>query len=334
MVSFKVFKGSKDGSIVESETKKPDLSGDQVLVRVTASGLCGTDLHYKTQDMVLGHEGAGVVEAVGPDVKSLKAGERVGWGYEHDSCGLCDKCLSGEETYCPDRQMYGLADLDQGSFASHAIWREAFLFRIPDGLEDKDAAPLMCGGATVWNSFQMYDIPSTATVGVLGVGGLGHLAIQFAAARGCDVAVFSGSERKRDEALKLGASRFYATKGKKELDVEGRLLDVLLVTTSAQPDWSLYLPILNAGATIFPLSVAEGNLEIPYMPLILNGIRIQGSVVAPRHILRSMLDFAARHRIKPVTQTFPLTKDGIEKAIKTLEDGEMKYRGVLLPQRE
>ena len=124
--------------------------------------------------MVLGHEGVGVVEAVGPDVKVLKKGDRVGWGYEHDSCGHCDQCLSGRETYCPERKMYGLADFDQGSFASGAVWREAFLFKTPDGLSDEAAAPLQCGGATVFNALYSYDIKPTETVGVMGVGSLGE----------------------------------------------------------------------------------------------------------------------------------------------------------------
>lgn len=110
------------------------------------------DLHYKHADMALGHEGVGVVEAVGPQAKFLKIGDRVGWGYEHDSCGHCEQCLKGAETFCPDRAMYGFADLDQGSCASGAVWREAFLFPIPEGISDEAAAPLMCGGATVWNA--------------------------------------------------------------------------------------------------------------------------------------------------------------------------------------
>jgi NADPH:quinone reductase-like Zn-dependent oxidoreductase len=101
------------------------------------------DLHYQKADMALGHEGAGVVEAVGPDSKVLKVGDRVGWGYVHDSCGHCLECLQGWETFCPERQMYGYADLDQGSFASHAVWRESFLFKLPDGLSDVEAAPLV-----------------------------------------------------------------------------------------------------------------------------------------------------------------------------------------------
>lgn len=241
VISFTVFKGSKDGHIIKSTTKRSDLIGDQVLLRITCSGLCGTDEHYRNQDMVLGHEGAGVVERTGPAVKHLKAGDRVGWGYEHDCCGACQQCLSGRETFCPERAMYGEADLDQGSFASHAVWREAFLFKIPDGLKDEEAAPLMCGGATVFNALHMHGVPSTARVGIIGVGGLGHLAIQFAANMGCEVVVFSGTDSKKDEALRLGAKEFYATKGAKELKV-AKTIDYLLITTSFQPGKSVKPP--------------------------------------------------------------------------------------------
>lgn len=263
MPSFTVFKGSKGGAITQATTSKPELTGDQVHLRVTASGLCGTDIHYREADMALGHEGVGVVEALGPDCKVLRKGDRVGWGYQHDSCGHCQQCLSGQETYCPQRKMYGMADLDQGSFATGAVWREAFLFQIPDDMSDAEAAPLMCGGATVFNALRGFNALATETVGVMGVGGLGHLAIQYAAKMGCKVVVLSGSDRKKDEAMKLGAREFVATKGAKELKVS-RPLDRLLVTTSAQPDWSLILPILAPGATIHPLSVAGGDLSVPY----------------------------------------------------------------------
>ncbi|KAI1844438.1 hypothetical protein JX265_010068 [Neoarthrinium moseri] len=332
MPTFTVFKGSKDGLPKKSTTTKPDeLTRDQVLVRVTVSGLCGTDLHYKTDDMALGHEGVGVVESVGPDCKVLKKGDRVGWGYEHDSCGHCHQCLTGNETYCPERAMYAYADRDQGSFASHAVWREAFLFKIPDALSDEAAAPLQCGGATVWNALRAYNAQPTETVGVMGVGGLGHLAIQFAAKMGCRVIVLSGSDSKKAEAERLGAHEFIATKGKKELSVS-RPLDRLLVTTSAQPDWSQLLPIMAPGATIHPLGVAGGNFEIPYMPMLLAGISVQGSVVAPRHLHRQMLEFAALHGIAPVTETFPMTEEGIKEAMDRLENGNVHFRAVLKAQ--
>lgn len=332
MPSFTVYKGSKDAKIIKSQTTRPDLENDQVLVKITASGLCGTDEHYKEADMALGHEGVGLVEELGPNVKDLKKGDRVGWGYEHNSCGRCEKCLTGRETYCPERELYGMANLDQGSFASHAVWREAFLFKVPDELTDAEAAPLMCGGATVFNALRAYDVRPTDRVGVMGVGGLGHLAIQYAAKMGCDVCVFSGSDSKKDEAMKLGAKEFVAMKGKDEISVS-RKIDVLLVTTSVSPDWKIMLPVLNSNATIFPLTVSSADFSFPQMALIANGITVQGSIVAARQVHRDMLAFSALHGIKPINMEFPLTESGIEEAMATLRDGKMRYRGVLKPQQ-
>lgn len=227
--------------------------------------------------------------------------------------------------------MYASADLDQGSFASHAVWREAFLFPLPDGLSDEAAAPLMCGGATVWSALTSYGVRPTETVGVFGVGGLGHLAIQFCAKFGCRVVVLSGSDRKRAEATRLGAHEFVATKGAKEIKVAHKL-DRLLVTTSAQPDWDLLMPIMQPGSTIHPLSVSGGSFSIPYMPLIAQGITVQGSIVAPRQIHKDMLEFAALHNIAPVIEEFPLTEEGIKEAMDKLERGEVTFRAVLKPQ--
>ncbi|KAI2780669.1 GroES-like protein [Daldinia loculata] len=331
-ITFTVFKGDKSGAPKKATTTKPEkLTEDYVLVKVTASGLCGTDLHYKTDDMVLGHEGVGVVESTGPACKFLKKGDRVGWGYEHDSCGHCQLCLSGSETYCPERATYGFADRDQGSFASHAVWREAFLFKIPDEMTDEDAAPLQCGGATVFNALHAYNTTQVETVGVMGVGGLGHLAIQFAAKMGCRVVVLSGTDSKKDQAMRLGAHEFIATKGKKELKPL-RQLNRLLVCTSAQPNWEQIIPILAPGAWIHPLSVDEGNFEIPYLPLLFGAITIQGSIVAPRYIHQRMLEFAALHKIKPVVQIFPMTEAGIKDAMEKLEQGKVHFRAVLKPE--
>ena len=149
MASITVYKGSENGAIVEAKVEKPKLKADEVLLQVTHSGLCGTDVHYKGADMVLGHEGVGVVEAVGSGVTLFKKGDRAGWGYNHHCCGHCEQCLSGNDVYCPERQMYGDADLDQGSMASHATWSESFLFHIPEEMASDHAAPLQCGGVTV-----------------------------------------------------------------------------------------------------------------------------------------------------------------------------------------
>ncbi|KAJ5787861.1 hypothetical protein N7457_002851 [Penicillium paradoxum] len=329
-ISFTVYKGSKDG-IIQAETQRGDLKRDDVLVRITHSGVCGTDAHYQTADMALGHEGTGVVEATGPEANILKKGDRVGWGYQHDCCGHCRQCLSGWETLCSERKMYAFADTDQGSFGSHAVWREAFLFKVPDNISNEDAGPLMCGGSTVFNALHVAQVRPTARVGIVGVGGLGHLAIQFAAKMGCQVVVFSGTDSKKEEATKLGAGEFYATKGAKELKVKAPI-DNLIVTTSSQPDWQLYLNIMAPNGVISPLSVDAGELKIPYMPLLLNGLRIQGGIVSSRQVHRDMLEFAAFHNIKPVKMTFPMTVDGIKESLKTLEEGKMRYRGVLVAQ--
>ena len=266
---------------------------------------------------------------------SSDSGDRAGYGYLHDSCGHCEQCLTGKETFCPAKVMYGLADLDIGSMASHTVFREAYLFKIPDAIPNEYAAPLMCGGATVFNALEMYGVRPTDRVGIIGVGGLGHLAIQFAAHMGCEVVVFSGTDGKKAEAMKLGAMEFHAMKtvaGPEQLQSTVKPLNHLLVTTSAKPDYGLYASILSPGATIFPLSVAEGNFEFPYMPLLMAGLRVQGSVVAPRAIHHKMLEFAAVHRIRPMIQEFPLSKEGIEEAFDHLEHGEMRYRGVLVAQ--
>jgi D-arabinose 1-dehydrogenase-like Zn-dependent alcohol dehydrogenase len=281
--------------------------------------------------MVLGHEGVGIVESVGPDTKYLKKGDRVGWGYETDSCGHCHECISGEEIFCPERAMYSEANLDQGSFASGAVWREAFLHHIPDAITDEAAAPLQCGGATVFTA--LYDVKPNEVVGIMGVGGLGHLAIQFAAKMGCRVVVLSGTDSKKAQALELGAHKFVAMKDPDTKELESLWpLSRLLVTTSAQPAWDTLLPMMAPKSRIYPLSVSAGNLVIPYMPLISKGIRVQGSLVATRTVHREMLAFAAVHGVRPVIQTFPMTEEGIKEALDKLDKGKVQYRAVLVAQ--
>lgn len=331
MPSFKVYRGTAEG-IQEGQTTRPELTGDQVFVKLSASGLCGTDLHYRAAGIVLGHEGAGVVQQIGPDVKHLKVGDRVGWGYQGDSCGLCEQCLSGNDEYCPDREIYGEASLDQGSLGEAVVWREAFLFKIPNNISDTDAAPLMCGGATVWSALHKYGLSSTSTVGVIGVGGLGHLAIQFASKLGMNVVVLSTNESKRDEVFKLGANRFVNTSGAEAIDIGPTKLDALIVTASVDIKWETYMPLLKPQAMILPLTVHFGNFSMPAFPMIGNGLRVQGTVIASRLELKRMLDFASRHNIRPVTMLFPLNKVGIEDSIKTLSEGKMRYRGVLVAQ--
>lgn len=189
----------------------------------------------------------------------------------------------------------------------------------------------MCGGATVFHVLRSFDIKPTHRVGVIGIGGLGHLAIQFASKMGCEVVVFSGTEAKKEEAMRLGAHQFVATKGRSSLEI-GKKIDHLLVTTSSPPDWKVFLPLMAPRGAMYPLSVSGEDLKVPYQTLIDRELRVQGSLVAPRQVHREMLAFAALHGIKPIVEEFEMTVDGIEDAMGRLREGRMRYRGVLVAQ--
>ncbi|KAF8558173.1 GroES-like protein [Imleria badia] len=327
-LDYTVYKGHQSGKIVKSSGHKDTLAPDEVLLKITHAGLCGTDEHYKSADMVLGHEGVGIVEKVGTEVDTFKAGDRAGWGYLHNCCMHCDQCLSGNEMFCVQRAMYGDANLDQGAFASHAVWKAPFLFHIPDSIPSAAAAPLMCAGSTVFNPLYTY-VHSTDRVGVVGIGGLGHLAIQFASKMGCEVVAFSSSDNKKEEAKKLGATEFYATKGVTKLEI-GRRVDHLIITTASLPDWNLLLPVVEPRGSIYPLTVSEQDLVLPAMAVLGAGLRIQGGLPCPRGSHVKMLRFAALHGIQPVIEEFPMSVDGIEQAMAKLEKGKIRYRAVMV----
>ncbi|KAH7400248.1 chaperonin 10-like protein [Cadophora sp. MPI-SDFR-AT-0126] len=333
MPSFTVFRGSEGRAIIQDTTTK-DIGAYDVLIETTHSGVCASDENYRRKDMVLGHEGAGIIKQVGNKVTKFKIcrGDRCGWGYQHSCCSQCKQCLRGTEIFCPKKTLFGFHDFDQGSFGTGAVWNEDFVFHIPDGLINAEAAPLMCAGSTVWNALQMYPVKSTDRVGIIGIGGLGHIAIQFASRMGCDVVAFSESENKHEEALRFGAREFYPTNGVERLDI-GKPLDRLLVTSSAQPNWELYMGwtgLMEPHGIIYPLSISFAPLSVPYMGLLSSGLRIQGSLIASRGSHIEMLEFAARYGIKPMLEEFPLTEDGITGCMQKLKNGEMRYRAVLV----
>ncbi|KAF5348668.1 hypothetical protein D9758_006803 [Tetrapyrgos nigripes] len=323
------FRGSLSGEIVKKISTHQPPKSDEVVVRVTHSGLCGTDVHYRKTDMVLGHEGVGIVQEVGSACTNLKIGDRVGWGYPNFTCGLCSVCLQGQDVYCPNAQYFGIADYEMGSLSSLVVRKEQWLFKIPDEMSSEDAAPLMCGGATVFTPTMDFVKPYDR-VGVVGIGGLGHLAIQFASKIGAEVVVFSGSEDKREEAMKLGAKEFYATKRVDDYTTFGmKSIDRLLITTSAKLNLSVFYPILSTMATILPLTVSDGELTAPYMPTLIQGHKIIGSKLATRHMQYKMLEFAGRNQIHAMVEKFPMTVEGVNAAVHRLQSGKMRYRGVL-----
>lgn len=229
---YRVFRGV-DGAIKPSSTQKPPLGPKDILVKITHSGVCATDLGYVPYGIALGHEGVGIVEAVGSDVTQFKVGERAGGGYHRNSCGHCNYCLTGQDIWCYERSVFGENDYHNGTFGEYYIGKETYLHKIPEGMASEHAAPLQCAGATTYNALVQVVKPGDR-VGIIGIGGLGHLAIQFARKLGTEVVVFSTSKGKEDEAKKLGASEFYLLD---ELEKLPKPVNTLVVAGNKYPDW-------------------------------------------------------------------------------------------------
>ncbi|KAJ9192375.1 hypothetical protein DTO166G4_7246 [Paecilomyces variotii] len=331
-VEFNVFHGSESGEIIP-QTSRCTLGPFDAFVEITHAGLCGTDRHFKNKDIALGHEGAGIVRQIGGSVTSLQPGDRVGFGWIQKVCGHCDYCVSDKDQYCDEREQYGTHSFEIGSFASHAVWHESMLIKLPDGLEPEYAAPLMCGGATVWGALTTYDLKPGDRVAISGIGGLGHMAIQFASALGCDVVALSSNPAKKDEAMQLGAKEFHVTKGDiPEYPI--KKVNHLFWCGSSWPDYSKILSIVANDGSVYPLTISFEPASVPILTLVANGIKIQGSAVASRLAIRKMLRFVVLHGMRPIIVKFPLNKGGIEAAFKTLEEGRMRYRGVLVSEQK
>lgn len=215
----------------------------------------------------------------------------------------------------------------------YAIRARSFVYPIPDGVPPEHAAPLMCAGASTFEALTAAGTRSSDRVGVVGVGGLGHMAIIFAHAWGCGVTAISDDEIKREDAPKLGADEFWHLNALRSGRPEAAsAINVLLLCANVIPDLELLLPLLARRARIVFMTIQQDPVQIPYMPFILPGHRIISSTEASRKSYIEMLRFVARHGIKPWVQTFAMTEEGVADAFKRLEAGEMRYRGVLVAQ--
>ncbi|RYP04854.1 hypothetical protein DL764_004177 [Monosporascus ibericus] len=329
------------------EPKSADrkLGSKEVLIKTTHSGLCYTDVHAKSKGCGLGHEGIGHIAEIGSEVTTHKVGDRVGWGWLHHSCGNCASCMAGYRQYCADARGFAHGELDQGAFGDYAIWDEAFVYAIPGSVSSVSAGPLMCGGSTVYEALDVAGTKPSESVGVVGIGGLGHMAVLFAKAMGCAVTAFSGRETKKDDAFQLGADFFRTTstpntvwRNPKSLTAasirsgtdEG--INTLLICSNEVPSLEPLLPLLARQATIIPLTIQRTPLVVPFMPFILPGHRIVASIEASRQNHIAMLQFAARNNIQPWVEKFPMNSEGLKGAFRKLETGEMRFRGVLVKE--
>jgi alcohol/geraniol dehydrogenase (NADP+) len=303
-----------------------------VEIGITHCGICHSDLHLISNDwgmsqypFIPGHEIIGSVTAVGSQVQSLKTGQRVGLGWQSNSCGVCEWCTRGLENLCASSEATCVHR--HGGYASRVRANARFVVKIPDALLSEQAAPLLCGGITVYNPMRDNGVNPTSRVGVVGIGGLGHLAIQFARVFGAEVTAFSTSAAKEEEARALGAHHFVNTRESKAMKEVAGTHDFILTTANADQDWGVYIQSLRPTGTLCFVGVPPSPVSVQAFPLIAGIRSITGSPIGSPHRIREMLDVAARHNVKATTESFPMAK--ANEAIEKVKKNKVRYRAVL-----
>jgi uncharacterized zinc-type alcohol dehydrogenase-like protein len=303
-----------------------------VEIAITHCGICHSDLHLISNDwgisqypFIPGHEVVGKVTAAGSDVRSLEVGQRVGLGWQSNSCGVCEWCSRGMENLCLASE--GTCVHRHGGYADRVRANARFVIPIPEALESERAAPLLCGGITVYNPMRIHGVNPSSRVGIVGIGGLGHMAIQFARAFGAEVTAFSTSVEKEEEAHALGAHNFVNTRESKAMKDVAGTQDFILNTANADQDWGVYVQALRPTGTLCFVGVPPSPVSVQAFPLISGQRSISGSPIGSPYRLKEMLDVAARHGIKATTESFPMAQANT--AIEKVKKGKVRYRAVL-----
>ncbi len=304
---------------------------NEVLIKVSHCGICHSDLHLIENDwrisrypLVPGHEVIGHVLQKGEDVHWLSIGQRVGIGWQSGSCMNCEWCTTGQEQLCTLAKATCVGQ--HGGFADHVLADARFAFPIPEGLPSEVAAPLLCGGITVYAPLRRYDVRHWHKVAVVGIGGLGHLALQFASAMGCEVWAISSSANKAQEAMDLGAHHFVDSSGEKALAALSKTFDFILVTATADLDWQPYVRALRPNGQLVFVTGHGTKLNVPASTL-LEHKAIKGSQIGGRALIQEMLAFAARKGIVAKTEVFPLAN--VNAALDKVRNNTVRYRMVL-----
>lgn len=308
----------------------------QVLVRVAASGVCHTDLHAADGDwpvkpklpFIPGHEGVGYVAAAGPGVKHLKEGDRVGIPWLHTACGACEYCFTGWETLCEQQQNTGYSV--DGGFAEYVLADAGYVGRIPDGLDFLSAAPILCAGVTTYKGIKETDTKPGEWVVIVGVGGLGHVAVQYAKAMGRHVAAVDVSDEKLELARSLGAEvTVNAAKQDPAAAIQKETGGAhgVLVTAVSPSIFRQSIDMLRRGGTCSLVGLPPGDFPTPIFDVVLKRITVRGSIVGTRKDLEESLMFAAEGKVKPTVEIQKL--DAINDIFSRLKDGQINGRVVL-----
>lgn len=305
-----------------------DAGPGEVLIRVEHCGICHSDVHLVDGDwgrdgfpLVPGHEVVGTVEEAGAGVAGLEPGDRVGLGWQCGACHACEHCVRGDQNLCRRNRATARS---RGGFADFVKADAPLVFRIPDALDSVRAAPLLCGGVTTFSPVRRLARPGDR-VGIVGLGGLGHLGVQWAAKMGCHVTAFSHSPDKRDEAEELGARAFVDSDDPEA--VAAARCDLIVSTVNVDLDWSTYLRALRPNGTLCFVGVPPTALSLHASQLLGGQKSVTGSAIGGARMIRDMLDFAALHDVGAVVETAPMSE--ADAALDRTRRGEARYRMVL-----
>jgi uncharacterized zinc-type alcohol dehydrogenase-like protein len=317
-----------------------ELGDLDVLIEIKFCGICHSDIHQVKDEwggsifpMVPGHEIAGVIAEVGSGVSKLSPGDRVGVGCLVDSCGECEYCQAGEEQFCTEGAVptyngreYG-GEPTFGGYSRQVVVDERFVVRIPDSLELQDAAPLLCAGITTYSPLKRWHVGEGMKVAVVGMGGLGHVAVKIAAAMGAEVTVLSQSLSKQEDGLRFGAKHYYATSERETFKALKSSFDLILNTVSANLDLDRYLSLLRVDGTLVSVGAPSAPDTFRAFSLISGRRSMAGSPIGGLPETQEMLDFCAEHGVKPEIEL--IGADDVADAYERVERSAVRYRFVI-----
>ena len=308
-----------------------ELGDEQVEIKVHSCGICHSDLSMLNNEWMMteypfvgGHEAVGEIIAAGKNVKGVKIGDKVGLGWNSGSCGHCEQCISGYQIMCPTLEQTIVSR--HGGFADKVRCHWSWAIKLPNELDMLKAGPLFCGGITVFNPFYQYNISPLDKVGVIGIGGLGHLALKFADKWGCEVTAFSSNPDKTEELKNMGADYVVNSRSDEELEKVRGKFDLILSTVNVTLNWEAYLQTLAPKGRLHMLGATLEPIQVQTFSIIQQK-SVSSTATGSPTVVAKMLDFCARHNIETVTEAFPMSQ--INEAFEHLKNGKARYRIVL-----
>lgn len=332
---------SDDANMVPYHFERRALRDNDVAIEILYSGICHSDLHTVNGDwgpqpypLVPGHEIVGRVIATGSAVKSYKEGDKVAVGCMVDSCQECDQCENHEEQFCrngmtmtygsPDRQS---GEITQGGYSKHIVVRQEFVLKVPDALDVSKVAPILCAGITTYSPLKNWGVQKGTRVGVIGLGGLGHMAVKLAVAMGADVTVISRSDNKQGDAKALGATGILVSTDETAMQNAASSFDFILDTVPVKHDISVYAPLLDIDGSLVIVGQVGDMNEFQTLPLIFGRRRVAGSLIGGIKQTQEVLDFCAQHNIHPECKIIRPAE--VNDAFDSLRKGDVAYRYVM-----